>query len=85
MGNEYEILNKLYNDIFDFSYQYGNTIAIPSLGTGVFMIPKENAFKILNSVLETNKSIKKYKEIRFCITDDLNYKLYQKITEIKFR
>lgn len=82
MGGELVALQLLYSKIFVNCLAYADTISVPALGTGAFMIPKDQAFAVLLTVLSNDSLLlSKFKEIRFCVPDDTNYNLYKDLIE----
>lgn len=79
-GNEAEILMQCYIKILKLSVENNfKTIAIPSIGTGHFRYPPNEAVDIaISTVSEFVKNFNQIKEVRFVVFSDEIHKIYSK-------
>jgi O-acetyl-ADP-ribose deacetylase (regulator of RNase III) len=81
-SNEQNLLkNAYYNSLKIGSKNNVNTIAFPSISTGIYGYPINEASKIaFNTVIEyINKEDFNYQEIRFIVFSDIDYNVYQQL------
>ena len=79
---EDELLAMAYKNSLNEAKRIGaRSVAFPNISTGVYGFPKERAAKIVKkTVLEYLKENDKFfDEIIFCIFDDENYLIYEKV------
>jgi len=79
--NEAQKLASCYRRSLEIAVKNGiKTIAFPNISTGIYGYPKQEAAEIAFS--EVNEYLKHHSEIEkviFCVFDDENYHLYQKL------
>jgi O-acetyl-ADP-ribose deacetylase (regulator of RNase III) len=79
--NRAVLLSSAYTSALDLVIQNNySSVAFPSISTGIFQYPKEEAAstaaKAIKSFLQTHKDIKKLSKIDLCILDPSNVKLW---------
>ncbi len=80
-NNEDELLKNCYKNSLSLTKQYSiNSIAFPSISTGVYRFPFERAAKIaVNSVKDYLSTHKNLTEVVFCTFADSDYKIYKEL------
>jgi O-acetyl-ADP-ribose deacetylase (regulator of RNase III) len=81
-NNEDELLSKAYKNSLNEAKKIGaKTVAFPNISTGIYGFPKERAAVVVKKTvleyLEENRDF--FEEIIFCIYDEENYLIYQKV------
>jgi O-acetyl-ADP-ribose deacetylase (regulator of RNase III) len=79
--NEAEKLSDCYRKSLEVAIENGiKTIAFPNISTGVYGYPKNKAAEIaIKTVADFLKQNSKIEKVVFCVFDEENFKLYQKI------
>lgn len=80
IGEKGQLASAYYNSLKLAKEKKLKTIAFPNISTGVYRFPKqlaaEIALKTVSSFLEDDDW---FEEITFCVYDDENYEIYQKL------
>ena len=79
--DEDQLLKSCYKESMKLAEKYKmGSIAFPNISTGVYRYPKEEAASIaIKTVQKQLIKCKHLKEVTFCVFDDENLELYQKI------
>jgi O-acetyl-ADP-ribose deacetylase (regulator of RNase III) len=85
-GKEKELLKNCYKSILDLVVKYKiKSIAIPSISTGIYKYPIEEASDIAISTvkefLNNNKNID-LEELMFCVYSDNDFNIYKSLLEV---
>jgi O-acetyl-ADP-ribose deacetylase (regulator of RNase III) len=85
-GNKQEakLLESAYTESLKLAEDLGlSTVAFPSISTGAYGYPKEEAAKVaIKAVIEyLSKKAKKLKEVRFVLFDESTYSIYKACLE----
>ncbi|MDH7603940.1 MAG: O-acetyl-ADP-ribose deacetylase [Melioribacter sp.] len=82
--NEDELLSNCYKNSLKLALENGiKTIAFPSISTGAYRFPVEQASKIaFNTVMEFLQQHDKIEKVIFCCFDDNTYALYTQLKNI---
>ncbi len=82
--NEAQKLASCYKKCLETAVKKGvKTIAFPNISTGVYGYPKHEAAEIAISEVTTFlKNTQKIKQVIFCVFDDENRELYQKLLRL---
>ena len=76
-GNEAEILKQCYKNVLHLAKKHFKSIAFPSVGTGHFRYPEEEATVIaINTIKEFINVFNHFEEIRFVVFSDELHELY---------
>ncbi len=83
-GGQYQeakLLKSCYKTSLKLAEKYKLTsIVFPNISTGVYGYPKEEAAGIaIKTIQKRISKLKSLKEITFCVFDETNYKIYQKL------
>lgn len=79
-GQEDKILTDCYINCFKLAKKNNiKTIALPCIGTGCYRFPKDEAAKIAIKVAK--QYINSFEKIIFVCFSELDYKIYQKLTD----
>lgn len=80
-NNEAKLLKSCYKNSLKLAEENElESIVFPNISTGVYGYPKEEAAQIaINSIQKKSKKLKHIKEITFCIFDDENFEIYEKL------
>lgn len=80
-SNEANLLKSCYKNSLKLAEAYKlESIVFPNISTGVYGYPKKEAAKIaIETVIKKSLKLKHLKEITFCVFDDTNYEIYQKL------
>ncbi|HKJ42390.1 MAG TPA: O-acetyl-ADP-ribose deacetylase [Sunxiuqinia sp.] len=78
---EQELLASTYRESLKLAKSYKlKTIAFPNISTGVYHFPKELAAEIaINTVHDFLKNNSQIEEVTFCVFDDENYQIYERL------
>jgi len=82
-GNEAELLRSAYDAVLDLASEHSvSSIAVPSISTGVYGYPTDEASRIaLNAITEHSSTGETLKDIRFVLFDMLTYEAFRRALE----